>query len=858
MDRVGDVLELLDELPDDEWTGTLRAPLELPAGRAALDLPDHLVPSLAGHLLERIVSLGWAWHPVSTRGQVERRILSALARSPRRWATEDVELLLRLTVRLDPIWLAPELLDLALAALERHCSDEPIGPLEPLVRRLLENVEGSDARLATGVRARLRRRLSSVLAARADAVDVSLVQPTDGWGVAMREWLERESPPAAPTNALVLHFSAATSVNPTVRWQSACVRLLADHPQAGHLIRAMLDTALAHTGHITLQHWETRGVALVGDNAALIRGAAWAAEVLRPTWLADTVGRLGLHYGMSPRDDNFARDEKVASTCAALLGRLDADGAAAALGRMKATVRSRAVLKQVDAALGAISQRTGTPVWQLQESAVPTFGLDESGRKAVVVGEAEADVSVDDDGRVHVTWRTSEGQVTPKPPASIAKTWASRIATLRGDTKEIEKTLATERSRLEALLIAPRSWTATAWRARYLSHPLTRPWARRLLWQFEDATSRQVGMPVADAIEGLDGRVAVGPETTVRLWHPIAASASEVEAWRAWLMDRRLRQPFKQAFREVYRLAPQEAEGTSSGRFGGRVLHYPQASALMSARRWSANQLGFWDGGFDAVAKRTFESHAIRAEFDHQLARDESSITREVEEREARLERSTPEPVDVDELVARLVEAARHHSEQPTGTGYEDVRYCRTGEVRFFRADDRESVAPLPLREIPAEVFSEAMRDVDLFSSVASVAVDQLWHDRDEPRISIYRDLSAFAVLPESAQTRRDVLQRLIPRSRIADRCTFEERYLRVRGDLRTYRIHLGSAQVLMEPNDEHLFVRLPGGPAAAEANGVFMPFEDTLLGHVLANAFLLAEDAKIRDDTIRRQITAG
>ena len=61
-----------------------------------------------------------------------------------------------------------------------------------------------------------------------------------------------------------------------------------------------------------------------------------------------------------------------------------------------------------------------------------------------------------------------------------------------------------------------------------------------------------------------------------------------------------------------------------------------------------------------------------------------------------------------------------------------------------------------------------------------------------------------------------------------------------------------------MEPNDEHLFIRLPKGPEAAEVNGLFMPFEDTLLGHVLAKALLLAEDAKIRDEAIRRQIRAA
>ena len=64
----------------------------------------------------------------------------------------------------------------------------------------------------------------------------------------------------------------------------------------------------------------------------------------------------------------------------------------------------------------------------------------------------------------------------------------------------------------------------------------------------------------------------MGPDTTVQPWRPILASPNEVEAWREWLLDRRIRQPFKQAFREVYRLAPQEADGTSSSRFAGRVL----------------------------------------------------------------------------------------------------------------------------------------------------------------------------------------------------------------------------------------------------------------------------------------------
>ncbi len=74
-----------------------------------------------------------------------------------------------------------------------------------------------------------------------------------------------------------------------------------------------------------------------------------------------------------------------------------------------------------------------------------------------------------------------------------------------------------------------------------------------------------------------------------------------------------------------------------------------------------------------------------------------------------------------------------------------------------------------------------------------------------------------------------------------------------VRGDLRTYRIHLGSGNVLMSPADQYLcIVAAPG----TQAGKVFLPFDDDpVLSLILSKAFLLAADAKITDPSITRQI---
>src|SRR5262249_50832627 len=122
----------------------------------------------------------------------------------------------------------------------------------------------------------------------------------------------------------------------------------------------------------------------------------------------------------------------------------------------------------------------------------------------------------------------------------------------------------------------------------------------------------------------------------------------------------------------------------------------------------------------------------------------------------------------------------------------------------------------------------------------------------------------SFGDLNASAEIRREVLAGLVPMLAIAGRCTLEDRFLVVRGDLRTYKIHLGSANILMSPNDQYLcIVAARGAAAAGGAAGpggkVFLPFDDDpVLSMILSKAFLLAADAAITDPSITRQIGTG
>src|SRR4029453_18397361 len=122
----------------------------------------------------------------------------------------------------------------------------------------------------------------------------------------------------------------------------------------------------------------------------------------------------------------------------------------------------------------------------------------------------------------------------------------------------------------------------------------------------------------------------------------------------------------------------------------------------------------------------------------------------------------------------------------------------------LWRRTGAAPVEPLPLTDIPPLVLSEVLRDVDLFVGVASVGNDPTWQDGGPGgRYRDYWTRSSFGGLGETGRTARGaIVERLVPRLKIANQCTLTERFLVVRGTLRTYKIHLGSGNILMEPND--------------------------------------------------------
>lgn len=70
------------------------------------------------------------------------------------------------------------------------------------------------------------------------------------------------------------------------------------------------------------------------------------------------------------------------------------------------------------------------------------------------------------------------------------------------------------------------------------------------------------------------------------------------------------------------------------------------------------------------------------------------------------------------------------------------------------------------------------------------------------------------------------------------------------------YKIHVGSGNILMSPNDKYLCIVQKRGSGVKRTDDLYLPFEgDNTLSLILSKAFLLAHDDKITDATIVNQI---
>ncbi|HEX5221267.1 MAG TPA: DUF4132 domain-containing protein [Verrucomicrobiae bacterium] len=641
-----------------------------------------------------------------------------------------------------------------------------------------------------------------------------VVQSGEAWSDACLADLKAMNRPAASDWLdLLRHCSKAESSKPTQKWLTQANTLMdALGRDRFKTITLRWFELVAKPRPIHREPPDTYSpdpdLLITEHNATVLRGLAWCCTGWKDADVSSALANL-VEVCFKKVRQLGPRCPRVGNACLYALSVTSSEDAAAQLSRLDSTVKQPTARKRIGKSLDAAATLTGQTREDLEEKSVPTFGLGADETLTRSFGSCSATLRVVNSREVEISW-FKDGKAVKSVPSEVKQNHPDELKQFQKLGKDIVKMLAAQRIRIERLLMSGREWSFEVWRQRYLDHRLLAGISRRLIWHFKHGERTALGT-------WRDGKLVdvhnlpldwLAPETRVRLWHPIGFPVETVAAWREWIHAQEICQPFKQAHREVYLLTDAELRtGNYSNRFAAHLLGQHQFAALCTQRGWKYSLMG----GFDSYSVPTLELPAWDMLAEYWVE-------------------------GVGELAASGI--ALHLS---------------TDQVRFVRAGEA-----LPLTEVPATVFSEVMRDVDLFVGVGSIGNNPEWRDQGEiENAGNYWQSYSFGDLNASAKTRKEVLQRLLPKLKIATQCSFEEKFLVVKGSLRTYRIHLGSANIQMEPNNQYLCIVPDSRPLARNDDKVLLPFEgDRTLSLILSKAFLLADDAKIKDSSIVNQIS--
>ena len=723
------------------------------------------------------------------------------------------------------------------------CQQLEIQPLTDGERYVLQRIHCLAIRIAPmGLIAKSLQRIHQLLATDQEYWLV----PGEPWTDAMHNDVADMKPQTqAAWHSFCQHLLSARQSSPSATWlkkASEHIQTIGVNPcrkkmhQWLSLVPKRRDTLLLGLYfHIAL----TKDIYIHPANQIALRGLIWAIT-LKPdrtstSLLADatvvSLKKLKWHGPCAPI---------VANAALWALGELavhkDADirdSAMAQISRLKTRITFKPARKTLEKALGNAAQKSGMSHKALEELGTPAMGFIQ-GRLQRSVGECHVELQVYRQ-TIQTSWSNAQGKQLKSIPAKVSLEHKAEVQQLRQLVRDAQGVLQAGRDRLDMSYLQDRSWSLTDWQTRYMQHGLLGPLVRRLIWSID----QQAVLIEGDTLVNVAGKtLSFGRTAEVRLWHPADESVIYVEQWRKELERRQITQPFKQAHREVYLLTDAERKtSVYSNRFAAHLLRQHQFNALCGVRGWH-HQLRLAVDADRTPPYRVLKPWNLRVEFwVSEVGGEYGTDTNEI---------GTFLYLTTDQLRFYSMNQAQMEA-HAKGAAYRRIQ--RLGPLEE---------QPIPLEQVPKLVFSEALRDVDLFVGVASVGNDPYWADqgRDAHQREYWYDYS-FGKLNESAQMRQSVLMELVPRLKIASRCKVEDRFLVVTGNNRTYKIHLGSGNILMEPGGQYLCI-VPKTPSLSTKNQekIYLPFEgDQTLAIIISKAFLLAEDDKITDPQIRGQI---
>ena len=191
-------------------------------------------------------------------------------------------------------------------------------------------------------------------------------------------------------------------------------------------------------------------------------------------------------------------------------------------------------------------------------------------------------------------------------------------------------------------------------------NPVIRALVEGLVWKHGNKLGRFSGL----GLDSIDGRVPLQEKDELFLAHPVDFLASgHWTDYQRQMVGQKIREPFKQVFRELYLPLAEEREHEDTGRYSGYPVMLRKGAAALKGRRWIID----CENGLRKVYYGK-------------------------------------------NIVADLLESFQWNESQGEDTVIDRILFTH-----------RNTGQAILIKDLPPKIFSEVMRDVDLLISIAGV-----------------------------------------------------------------------------------------------------------------------------------------
>lgn len=365
----------------------------------------------------------------------------------------------------------------------------------------------------------------------------------------------------------------------------------------------------------------------------------WALTQLARFADDDTVRRLAPMIREWPGEGQHKR----AVTGLAVLGAIGTETALRAIQGIADRVKFKGLKEEARRQIEAIAAELDLTPDQLADRLVPDFGLGEAGALVLDYGSRSFTVGFDEQLKPFVVDDTGKPRKSlPKPGAKddpeAAEAAYRRFAQLRKDLRTVA---ADQVRRLEAAMVARRTWTPAEFRQCFAEHAFMAHLARRVLW-----VALADGAPTAFRLaedgtyaDAADDALDLPADAVIGLAHPLHLDEAALADWGQVFADYEILQPFPQLARQVMRFTEEEFATGEVTRYD-KVQVATGALLGLTARGWIRSEPegggtepglyhplpgggslvmrvseGFWLGALENMPPQTFELRWSTGEF---------------------------------------------------------------------------------------------------------------------------------------------------------------------------------------------------------------------------------------------------